>query len=276
MAGVNDPALQATQVHSLSVYPVQDAIWESDIQAQEWQQHLLQQRLARRSSLQRCSPSRCVSMPSAAHQFSSQPGRSTADVHAGTPCTFSDGAAAAPGHTQDALLSSSDMGCQGQNSSEDACLPCIRVPSSISEVKYISAGNGTTGISGRTNDIQTGLTSGSACAMPYMPAFGSSSKTGRQRRSSDANVSVSASLQPVLSLAAKTRTASNASALQKGSQASKIKHRPDEAASLKPKADQTSRAGDVLSSQKGKSTSERKASSQNSSSKNCTSVLPHR
>ena len=257
---------------------VQDAIWEAEFQAQEWQQHLLQQRLARRSSLQRCSPSRSFSMPTARQQSSTQLSRGKSDVHGVAACSFSDDATAAPSNAQDTFPSVSEQCGQGQSNSEDACLPCIRVPSSISEVKGTPAVNATAGISGRTNETRTAVTSGSAYATPYMPAFGSSSKAGRQRRSSDATVSVSASLQPVLSLAAKTRTASNASAMQQGSPASKAKNPSDgAAASVKPRCDQVSQAGSVLSSHKGKLSSERKASSQNgSSSKGCAPTLPHR
>ena len=101
----------------------------------------------------------------------------------------------------------------------DAHLPLIRVPSSLSELNSSPTASGTALVSSRSSAASTSGSGGGAYVTPYMPPFGSSSKTGRQRRTSDVSQAATPSLQTVLSLAAKVRSPLHASAVDKGGQA---------------------------------------------------------
>ncbi|KAL0024393.1 hypothetical protein WJX79_008860 [Trebouxia sp. C0005] len=59
----------------------QEALWESEFQAQEWQQQLHLQRVRARPSLQRFGPSRSISLPSTSQQYQAQLTRAKTGTH---------------------------------------------------------------------------------------------------------------------------------------------------------------------------------------------------
>lgn len=197
---------------------LQDAIWEAEFQAQEWQQHLLQQRMARRSSLQRCGPSRSVTMPSTTQHCTSQ---FTADKPGLVPISPLDcshfAAAAAHGDTCEALATVREHCVEEQPT--DHHLPLIRVPSSLIEVNSSPSASKSALVSSRSSGASTSGSLGVAYVAPYMRPFGSSSKTGRQRRMPEASQTANPSLQTVLGLAAKVQSPPHASSMRKGGQA---------------------------------------------------------
>ncbi|KAL3145811.1 hypothetical protein ABBQ38_015187 [Trebouxia sp. C0009 RCD-2024] len=199
----------------------QDAIWEAEFQAEDRQKHLLNQRSARRSSLQRCAPSRSISMPSTSQQTNSHPNRDTSH-----PSECSPFAAAAPSGTHDDLPGVSQQYGEQQRLTT-AHLPLIRVPSSLSEVHPSATASGTAMVSSRSTGVSSSGPGGSAYVTPYMPPFGSScGKTGRQRRVLDVSDAASPSLQAVLSFAAKVRPLGHASAMPMTGQVCRMRVQP--------------------------------------------------
>lgn len=126
-------------------------------------------------------------------------------------------AAAAHADTYEALATVSEQ-CVEEHPT-DHHLPLIRVPSSLSEVNSPPTASKSALISSRSSGASTSGSLGVAYVVPYMPAFGSSSKTGRQRRVPEASQTATPSLQTVLSLAAKVQPPLHASTMRKGSQA---------------------------------------------------------
>ncbi|KAL3156024.1 hypothetical protein ABBQ32_013012 [Trebouxia sp. C0010 RCD-2024] len=199
----------------------QDAIWEAEFQAEDRQQHLIHQRLARRSSLQRCAPSRSISMPSTSQQPNSHPKRDKSDLSECSPF-----AAASPSGTHDDLPGVSQQ-CGEQRRLTTAHLPLIRVPSSLNEAHPSTSASGTAMASSRSTGVSSSGSAGAVYVTPYMPPFGSiSGKTGRQRRVSDASQAASPSLQAVLSLAAKVPPSGHASAVLKTGQVCRMRVQP--------------------------------------------------
>ena len=240
---------------------LQDAIWEAEIQAQQLQQHLLQQRMGRRSSLQRCAPSRSISMPSTSQQSTMHLNTDKSGLLATTPHDCSHFAAAVPTDTYDALPTVSEH-C-GEEHLTDSHLPLIRVPSSLSEVNKSPTASGTAlASSSRSNGVRTGGSAGGAYVTPYMPPFGSSSRTGRQQ-----NPLVSPSLQTVLSLAAKVHSPLHASAMHKSGQACRVRAQSSVAATAGMKTGQGLRSGCQSSSGKGKTMGDKGSMSQRSHTK---------
>lgn len=200
---------------------LQDAIWEAEFQAEDRQQHLIHQRLARRSSLQRCAPSRSISMPSTSQQPNSHPKRDKSDLSECSPF-----AAASPSGTHDDLPGVSQQ-CGEQRRLTTAHLPLIRVPSSLNEAHPSTSASGTAMASSRSTGVSSSGSAGAVYVTPYMPPFGSiSGKTGRQRRVSDASQAASPSLQAVLSLAAKVPPSGHASAVLKTGQVCRMRVQP--------------------------------------------------
>ena len=143
-------------------------------------------------------------MPSASQQC-------TTDLPATIPADCSHLATADHANKYDALSNVSEH--SSEEHLTDAHLPLIRVPSSLSELNSSPTASGTALVSSRSSAASTSGSGEGAYVMPYMPAFGSSSKTWRQRRVSDVSQAATPSLQTVLSLAAKVRSPLHASAM---------------------------------------------------------------
>ena len=121
---------------------IQEALWESEFQAQEWQQQLLLQRVRARPSLQRFGPSRSISLPSSSQQYQSQLPRvkTGASSHASNYTKQSNAQLSAtmlsPLPTVSETVDHSDQQCQPV-----PIIPLIKVPSSTSEAYAHSAAN---------------------------------------------------------------------------------------------------------------------------------------
>ncbi|KAL0037074.1 hypothetical protein WJX77_011546 [Trebouxia sp. C0004] len=118
----------------------QEALWESEFQAQEWQQQLLLQHVRARPSRQRFGPSRSISLPSSSHQYQAQLSRAKTGTysHASTNTRQSDAPLPAtmlsPLPTVDENVNQSDQQCQPL-----PLIPLIKIPSSTSEAYANSA-----------------------------------------------------------------------------------------------------------------------------------------
>ena len=157
-------------------------------------------------------------MPSTSQQCTTRWTADQPDLPAINAIDCSHFAAAAHAASCDALPTVSEH-CSEEHCSEDAHLPLIRVPSSVSEVDSSPTASGPALVSSTRSGGSTGGSGGVAYVTPYMPPFGSNGKAARHRKMSDASQTASASLQTVLSLAAKMRSPSQASAMYKGNQA---------------------------------------------------------
>ena len=256
----------ATACKGILIDSLQDAIWEAEFQAHEWRQHLLRQRMARRSSLQRCAPSRSMSMPSSRQQCTTYMTRDTSDLPVTTALACSHISAAAHADSYDSLPTVSEH-CSAEHLT-DTHLPLIRVPSSLSEVNTPLTASGAALVSSRSSAAGTSGSGGGPYVTPYMPPFGSSSKAGRQRRTSDASQTATPSLQTVLSLAAKVRSPLHASAMYQDGQArGRGRAQSSASAAARVKADQGVGSTCRSSSGKAKTIGDQGLLSQSSPSK---------
>lgn len=134
----------------------------------------------------------------------------------------------------------------------DHHLPLIRVPSSLTEVNSSPFASKPALISSRSSGASISGSLGVAYVAPYMPPFGSSSKTGRQRRMPDASQTATPSLQTVLSLAAKVQPPSHAPPLRKGGQAPRGRGRAQSSLSATARGNATQGSSCRSSSSKSK------------------------
>lgn len=156
-------------------------------------------------------------MPSTHQQCGTHLTTDKPDMPATTPLECSHFAAAAHADTYDALPAVNKH-CTEVHLT-DIHLPLIRVPSRVSEVSSSPTASGAALVSSRSSAGSIRGSGRGAYVTPYMPPFGSSSKAGRQRRTSDASQTGIPSLQTVLSLATKVCSPSHTSAMYQGGQA---------------------------------------------------------
>ncbi len=174
--------------------PIQEALWESELQAQEWQQQLLLQRVRARPSLQRFGPSRSISLPSTSQQYQSQLTRAKTGTNSHANIYTKQNDASLPATMLSPLPVVSENGSQSNQQCQPVPLiPLIKVPSSTSEAYAHSAAN-TVAVA---NSNRTGT-----CAAPLSdpsPAqprasFCSNAKPAR-RRASDLGLPASKACQ---------------------------------------------------------------------------------
>jgi len=137
-------------VNPQSCQPIQEALWESEFQAQEWQQQLLLQRVRARPSLQRFGPSRSISLPST--RLSPEP-------------TVSENG------------NQSNQQCQPVS-----LIPLIKVPSSTSEAYAHSAAH-TVAVANSDRSGTCAVSSSDSSPVQPRASFCSNAKPARRRAS---------------------------------------------------------------------------------------------
>ncbi|DBA75598.1 TPA: hypothetical protein ACH3X2_009152 [Trebouxia sp. C0005] len=162
----------------------QEALWESEFQAQEWQQQLHLQRVRARPSLQRFGPSRSISLPSTSQQYQAQLTRAKTGTHSHASSYTKQSNTSLPA----TLLSPLPTVSENVKQSDQQCqpvspIPLIKVPSSTSEAHAHSAAS-TVAVA---NSDRSGTCAAPASdASPEQPRASScSSARPAQRRASD-------------------------------------------------------------------------------------------
>ena len=232
---------------------VQEAAWESELQARDWQQHLIDQRQRARPSLQRCGPSRSISMPSTSQQCQVPLSRARCDHHSsvGPYPSQSDppvpAAALGPLPTLHDSSRESRQHCQPIN-----MVPVIRVPCSTDELDVDAAPETPTAVH-CTSSGSSAAQPSTADAEQHRAPFSSSARRPLRRQGSDVGSSASKAYQPMPSLAAGARTASlQAAAMTRAMHSSKARDQSDVVAAARLKAVQMARGTGLSSSGKKK------------------------
>ena len=174
--------------------PIQEALWESEFQAQEWQQQLCLQRVRARPSLQRFGPSRSISLPSTSQQYQSQLTRAKTGTNSHASSYTKQSNAPLPATMQSPLPAVSKNGSQSNQQCQPVPLiPLIKVPSSTSEAYAHSAASAVA----VANSDRSGTCAASLSdASPAQPraSFCSNVKPAR-RRASDLGLPASKACQ---------------------------------------------------------------------------------
>lgn len=232
---------------------VQEAAWESELQARDWQQHLIHQRQRARPSLQRCGPSRSISLPSTSQQCQVPLSRGRCDPHSSVGPYPSQSDSSAPAAALDPLPTLRD----GSRESSQPCQPVtmgpvIRVPCSTDELDVDAAADTQTAVHCSSLGSSTAQPSVADAAQHRAP-FSSSARRPLRRQGSDVGSSTSKAYQPIPSLAASTRTASlQTAAMTRAGQSSKAREQSEMVAAARVKAVQMARGAGLSSSGKNK------------------------
>ena len=179
------------------------------MQAQDWQQQLARQRLQVKFSMQRCGPSRSISMPSARQHYMLPLNRDK---------TSPQSIGQKPLDTLPSLTESADEYQQPSG------MPVVRVPSSLSEVNINDAADCLK--PGLSHNVEEPETSGSRASSQQSeaPTQGGKSRPAR-RRVTEGSLPAFKALQPlhpILSPAARSRTDTwQSAAMHKGAAVSK-------------------------------------------------------
>ena len=228
---------------------VQEAAWESELQARNWQQHLIHQRQRARPSLQRCGPSRSISLPSKSQQCQVPLSRGRCDPYSSVGPYPSQSDSSAPDAALDPLptLREPSQHCQLITMG-----PVIKVPCSTDELDVDAAADTQTGVHCTSSGSCTAQTS-TADAAQHRAPFSSSARRPLKRQGSDVGSSASKAYQPMPSLAASTRTASlQTAAMTRAGQSSKAREQSEMVAAARVKAVQMARGAGLSSSGKNK------------------------
>ena len=238
---------------TINVITMQEAAWEAEFQAQEWQQQLLQQRLRARPTLQRCGPSRSISMPSTSQQYMGQLHRGRCDTYNSPGSCAKQTDAQLPAAVSGSLPSLSEDGdAPIQQCQPDPAMPFIRVPSSTSQVHANAAAEALSSVGSFSAVPIPDAAHASSLPLHQSSTSSSSGFKPACRHGSDLGLPASKAYQPMLSLAANARTASlHASVLHRSPQHTKSREQTEVVAAARVKAGQMAR-GAGPSSGKGK------------------------
>lgn len=170
-------------VNPQSCQPIQEALWESEFQAQEWQQQLLLQRVRARPSLQRFGPSRSISLPSTSQQYQSQLTRPHTGTNSYASSHTNQSNAPLPATMLSPLPTVSENGNQSNQQCQPVSLiPLIKVLSSTSKAYAHSAAH-TVAVANSDRSGTCAVSSSDSSPVQPRASFCSNAKPARRRAS---------------------------------------------------------------------------------------------